>query len=976
MGFKEFLFRLPLGEHKSIGARIILQINLDLWTDGSIILPLTQGSALGAVSAPTERKMIRYLREIGQQLGIDIPKIGSLGTTAEAQFFPGGLPVGDHEFFNLADGPAYSLVTGNSFRLSYNTPMDTYGRLDFDNLETQLRYIFPVVYNVTHTRNLEEKSILPPWTPQRAQFWVSYGWALGRGIVAVYNETTTWYDPIPNSLVVIETLSTNPNRAAVLMTGEDAEFIITGLQQVKIRAYVVDLETGNVIYAPDNGVHSYWTEQDSYLLSHTQGAWIDDIGFFTVFKCSSIALLDIIEPRNLKIPSRSSYLLIKYNEYTPPESFSIESIEGATRQVADSVGIYVTVLNVPSGVPVAILTFSSTSKDYFILLTNSSSEFPEGVGYTLQTGQQIYLSLHDYVRSYYWLNDVRIATLEGTGIQSPHYKDHSDTYTLLNLAYEARSRVHEMQQYLLEAWANEKEVYYEIRLLAENVVYTVPFYSFLLILFVFILERLIFPQKGMWRIAFLVIVYVAFVALFSQLHPGFALSGDVPMMILAIVILVTVVPIPWIAWSSFMEVLSIISTKLLGSHTINVSRVTASLFVSLLSLSIKKLKRRIFRTSLMMITIALATSAMVLFTSLSPIQVIFTMRSGMEPLYTGIYIEGSLNVPAIGIGKELESYLRSNFEEQAIIAPKVFVYPRTSSPYSSEYVITHGTNSDRAVAMFGLTPHELEIHNEISAALIPFKGQSSRWFIETDVWTAIISDSMAKKLGLMAIPSQIKVNGVNFTVVGVINARVFDGIQDLSGWFIGPFKVVDNERVPISSDDLILVPYHTGLMLGGTTYSISLRFDDEGSTLEAAERITRFKNLVVTVGMEGDTFLFSQRTTLTIFGWQTQLVPLALVCLVLLNMMLGSMYERTKEIWVYSTLGLAPLHISLMFLAEAIIFAIVGDVSGFIVAMGGLEVNEPPSVQSPELELQFYMGFGGCRMGHDCHCRIFNLPYV
>jgi predicted lysophospholipase L1 biosynthesis ABC-type transport system permease subunit len=46
--------------------------------------------------------------------------------------------------------------------------------------------------------------------------------------------------------------------------------------------------------------------------------------------------------------------------------------------------------------------------------------------------------------------------------------------------------------------------------------------------------------------------------------------------------------------------------------------------------------------------------------------------------------------------------------------------------------------------------------------------------------------------------------------------------------------------------------------------------------------------------------------------------------------MLGSVYERTKEIGTYSAVGLAPSHISALFLAESTVYATVGAITGYL----------------------------------------------
>jgi hypothetical protein len=48
--------------------------------------------------------------------------------------------------------------------------------------------------------------------------------------------------------------------------------------------------------------------------------------------------------------------------------------------------------------------------------------------------------------------------------------------------------------------------------------------------------------------------------------------------------------------------------------------------------------------------------------------------------------------------------------------------------------------------------------------------------------------------------------------------------------------------------------------------------------------------------------------------------------------MLGSVYERTREIGIYSAVGLAPIHVAALFIAEAFVYAVLGSISGYLVA--------------------------------------------
>lgn len=59
-------------------------------------------------------------------------------------------------------------------------------------------------------------------------------------------------------------------------------------------------------------------------------------------------------------------------------------------------------------------------------------------------------------------------------------------------------------------------------------------------------------------------------------------------------------------------------------------------------------------------------------------------------------------------------------------------------------------------------------------------------------------------------------------------------------------------------------------------------------------------------------------------------VPLVIAALIIFTTMLNSVSERKKEIYVYSSLGLAPTHIGALFVAEALTYGLMGSVFGYI----------------------------------------------
>ena len=54
--------------------------------------------------------------------------------------------------------------------------------------------------------------------------------------------------------------------------------------------------------------------------------------------------------------------------------------------------------------------------------------------------------------------------------------------------------------------------------------------------------------------------------------------------------------------------------------------------------------------------------------------------------------------------------------------------------------------------------------------------------------------------------------------------------------------------------------------------------------------------------------------------------------------MLGAVYERTREIGTLNAIGLAPVHVSGLFIAEAVALAVIGAVMGYLLGQTAAQV--------------------------------------
>jgi hypothetical protein len=99
----------------------------------------------------------------------------------------------------------------------------------------------------------------------------------------------------------------------------------------------------------------------------------------------------------------------------------------------------------------------------------------------------------------------------------------------------------------------------------------------------------------------------------------------------------------------------------------------------------------------------------------------------------------------------------------------------------------------------------------------------------------------------------------------------------------------------------------------------------------AQDLIDRF-GLSLFSGEPEGTFLYHASDTMSYSGVPNILIPLGISVFIVLNTMISSVYERKREIAVYTSVGLAPSHVSFLFIAEALAFAVLSVVFGYLLA--------------------------------------------
>ncbi len=202
--------------------------------------------------------------------------------------------------------------------------------------------------------------------------------------------------------------------------------------------------------------------------------------------------------------------------------------------------------------------------------------------------------------------------------------------------------------------------------------------------------------------------------------------------------------------------------------------------------------------------------------------------------------------------------------------------------------------------------------------------------VEHGLRVAVLGATTADTLGLdaSAIGSTITVNGLPFEVVGIMQAKGSTG--------------------PVSQDDQVLIPISTAqghLVAGDSVRSIgvSVATADQIEAVKASIASTLDQRHGLAAGATADYSIQDQAQLLSTVGEISTLLTVLLagiasISLVvggigIMNIMLVSVRERTREIGIRKAVGARSRDILAQFLVEALTISLIGGIIGIVVGV-------------------------------------------
>ncbi|MCX7746784.1 MAG: ABC transporter permease [Clostridia bacterium] len=259
---------------------------------------------------------------------------------------------------------------------------------------------------------------------------------------------------------------------------------------------------------------------------------------------------------------------------------------------------------------------------------------------------------------------------------------------------------------------------------------------------------------------------------------------------------------------------------------------------------------------------------------------------------------------------DLQKFAEENSEEVAALAPQS----------SANVTVKVGTKS-KSTNLIG-TDYQYEtvrkVHVQQGRFLLPLDGDYRQKVVL--VGTAVVKELFE---GVNPLGQNMKINGQVFKVVGILEEK--EGGQDQS------------------SDDQVIIPITVAqrLMRNAAIRSFSV----EAATPEAVDSVMRKLNTLLTkVYKDSSTFrVFNQAQILSTLGSITGIMMavlggIATISLVvggigIMNIMLVSVTERTREIGIRKAIGAKRKNILIQFLIEALVVTGIGGLLGVLLGL-------------------------------------------
>ena len=827
------------------------------------------------------------------------------------------------EVASLAGFLGITLVSTGDARALWGTPWDTPQNINWESLENQAQLVGDMVAAMAGTAELQSGKL-----PRNG-----FSTVTGRANLLLQGELFADYPAAKTILLAYQ--GTQKHYAAVDSSGT---FRIKGIADKKhvldkliIEGYRFDENSGQVLWAIDKKE----TGKSNYRIKIRKRDTKTDL---ILFSCKETTIFGLLEPRNFNYLTKIE--LLDGRRDAPPAHYWYSRIDTRSSTMAS-------IYTEPGTWLKATLSDNVLTRK--MILTNGTVEKSMGFGYPVNQYERINNTVYRAANDIWTLLSPRIENLESHGIFDDKIsKLEQRGLTALTKAENALKEYDykTFSSAASEAMALANRVYVQVEKTQKDVLFGVLFYIALFVPFAFCMERFLFNFANIYKriVAFCAILFILITIIYN-VHPAFQLAYSPTVVILAFFILGLSLMVSLIIFFRFEEEMILLQRRASHKRPAEISHWKA--FTAAFFLGVSNLRRRRIRTMLTCLTLIILTFTIMSFTTVKSGERQSKLFFQESAPYQGLLLK---RVDWHSFPVEAVDSLVDGFQDAKGVAPRIWL-EASDATQAVHVPLQHGKNSAELQGLIGLSPSEADVTG-LDNTLV-----SGRWFTSDDHTAIIIDQDMAKALEVKTDGTEkIKVWGHTFTVIGSFDGASFDQALDLDGEPLTPVTFPEESGADIteveqeameSGDDIrsfqsryhhipasqvAIIPASTLLTIGGKLKNLAVFPQREASIRETAEALVDRFSMSIFAGEEDGVWLYNQSDSIQYSGVPNILIPLLISIFIVLNTMISSVYERKNEIGIYTSVGLAPSHVSFLFIAEALALAVISVVLGYLLA--------------------------------------------
>jgi putative ABC transport system permease protein len=243
--------------------------------------------------------------------------------------------------------------------------------------------------------------------------------------------------------------------------------------------------------------------------------------------------------------------------------------------------------------------------------------------------------------------------------------------------------------------------------------------------------------------------------------------------------------------------------------------------------------------------------------------------------------------------------------------------------------LTYNATTYQPSSFVGTTPSYQQARN--------YTLSEGSWFTSSDERThnrvAVVGPTVVSELfgGQDPVGQTLKVNGTNFTVVGVTASKGSNGTSNQDDVVVAPLTAVQDTLTGYGSLSQIIVQAKSRDALNAAQTEITDILDQRHPTTSSSSS-SSFN--VINQGSILQTSTASSKVFTTLLG-EVAAISLLVGGIGVMNIMLVSVTERTREIGIRKAVGARRSDILTQFLVEAVLVSLFGGIAGVIAGVIG-----------------------------------------